>query len=82
MWINASAIGIYGDRGDERLDETSAPGEGFLAETCVAWEAATGAARVAVGSAITSADDPARAAKELSKIVNKQLNGYESSKGE
>ncbi|HEY0713397.1 MAG TPA: TIGR01777 family oxidoreductase [Polyangia bacterium] len=38
--INASAVGYYGDRGDELLDETSAPGTGFLAETCVAWEAA------------------------------------------
>jgi uncharacterized protein (TIGR01777 family) len=36
----ASAIGIYGDRGDELLTENSAPGSGFLAETCKAWEAA------------------------------------------
>jgi uncharacterized protein (TIGR01777 family) len=36
--VNASAIGYYGDRGDERLDETSPPGTGFLAETCLAWE--------------------------------------------
>lgn len=36
----ASAIGIYGDRGDELLTEESAPGSGFLAETCKAWEAA------------------------------------------
>ncbi len=36
----ASAIGIYGDRGDEVLTEESAVGEGFLAETCKAWEAA------------------------------------------
>ncbi len=38
--VCASAIGIYGDRGDEILTEESAPGTGFLAETCVAWEAA------------------------------------------
>jgi uncharacterized protein (TIGR01777 family) len=38
--INASAVGFYGDRGDELLDETSAAGTGFLAETCVRWEAA------------------------------------------
>lgn len=38
--IAASAIGYYGDRGAEELDENSAPGEGFLADTCVQWEAA------------------------------------------
>ncbi len=43
---------------------------------------AAGAARVAVGSAVTSADDPARAAKELSMIVHKQRNGCESPNGE
>ena len=42
--ISASAIGYYGDRGDEPLDEDAAPGAGFLSETCVAWEAATVAA--------------------------------------
>lgn len=38
--ISASAVGYYGDRGDEVLTETSAPGEGFLPEVCKAWEAA------------------------------------------
>jgi uncharacterized protein (TIGR01777 family) len=38
--IVASAIGIYGDRGDEMLDESSAPGAGFLADVCRAWEEA------------------------------------------
>jgi len=38
--VNASAIGFYGNRGEDCLDETSPAGEGFLAETCAAWEAA------------------------------------------
>ena len=37
--INASAIGFYGNRGDEELTEQSAAGSDFLAETCKAWEA-------------------------------------------
>jgi uncharacterized protein (TIGR01777 family) len=39
--VCASAIGYYGDRGDEVLTEESAPGSGFLAEVCRDWEAAT-----------------------------------------
>jgi uncharacterized protein len=38
--LSASAIGIYGNRGDETLDERSAPGHDFLARVCEAWEAA------------------------------------------
>ena len=38
--VCASAIGYYGDRGEEKLREDSPPGKGFLAEACVAWEAA------------------------------------------
>jgi uncharacterized protein (TIGR01777 family) len=38
--VCASAIGFYGSRGGEVLDETSAAGDGFLAETCREWEAA------------------------------------------
>ncbi len=37
-FISASAIGIYGDRGDEQLDETAAAGTGFLAEVTRRWE--------------------------------------------
>jgi uncharacterized protein (TIGR01777 family) len=37
-FINASATGFYGDRGDEILNERSTPGQGFLADTCQAWE--------------------------------------------
>jgi hypothetical protein len=45
--LNASAIGFYGDRGDEVLDENSPPGEGFFPDVCRAWEAATQAAEEA-----------------------------------
>lgn len=43
--LQSSASGYYGDRGDEVLDETSPPGEEFLARVCVAWEAAAQPAR-------------------------------------
>jgi len=37
--ISASAIGFYGDRGDDEMTETSPPGKSFLAEVCREWEA-------------------------------------------
>ena len=46
-FIAASAVGIYGDRGDEILTEESTPGSGFLAEVCKEWEAATAPAAAA-----------------------------------
>jgi len=42
--VSASAVGYYGDRGEEELTEASAPGDDFLADVCVEWERA---ARVA-----------------------------------
>jgi uncharacterized protein len=39
--LSASAIGYYGDRGDEIMREESAPGSDFLANVCREWEAAT-----------------------------------------
>jgi uncharacterized protein len=43
--VSASAIGYYGDRGDEIVREESPPGTGFLADVCRQWEAATEPAR-------------------------------------
>ena len=45
--VAASAVGFYGDRGDERLDESSPAGSGFLADVCQEWEAAAAPAREA-----------------------------------
>ncbi|GAB4236388.1 MAG: TIGR01777 family oxidoreductase [Deltaproteobacteria bacterium] len=42
--VCASAIGYYGDRGEELLTEESPPGSGFLADVCREWEAASEAA--------------------------------------
>jgi uncharacterized protein (TIGR01777 family) len=43
-FVSASAIGYYGSRGEEELDESSAPGSDFLAEVCKRWEAEARAA--------------------------------------
>ena len=47
VFVCASAVGYYGDRGDEILTETAESGGGFLAEVCRAWEAAAAPAREA-----------------------------------
>lgn len=39
VFVCASAVGIYGSRGDEMLDEDATPAEGFLADVCREWEA-------------------------------------------
>jgi len=41
VFLSASAIGFYGDRGDEILDEKSGKGESFLADVCREWESAS-----------------------------------------
>jgi uncharacterized protein (TIGR01777 family) len=43
-FLGGSAIGVYGNRGIEPLEEASAGGEGFLADLCLAWERETTAA--------------------------------------
>lgn len=51
--VSASAVGYYGARGDEEVDESAPPGEDFLAEVCVAWEQeASAAAELGVRVAI------------------------------
>jgi uncharacterized protein len=47
VFLSGSAIGWYGDRGDERLDELSTGGDDFLSDLCMQWEAATLAAEKA-----------------------------------
>ena len=45
VFVSGSAIGFYGDRGDDELTESSGPGGGFLANLVVAWEQAAQPAR-------------------------------------
>jgi hypothetical protein len=42
--LSGSAVGFYGDTGDRTVTEETPPGEDFLAQVCVQWEAATAAA--------------------------------------
>jgi uncharacterized protein (TIGR01777 family) len=45
VFVSASAVGFYGDRGDEVLNESSESGAGFLSEVCLDWEAESARAR-------------------------------------
>jgi uncharacterized protein (TIGR01777 family) len=38
VWVQASAVGFYGDTGEARIDETAPRGRSFLADVCQAWE--------------------------------------------
>ena len=54
VFVSGSAIGYYGNRGDEVLTEESAPGDDYLAQVCVAWEAETAiAAEAGVRTVLT-----------------------------
>ena len=44
VFVNASAVGYYGDTGSRTVDETAPAGDGFLAQLCQDWEAAAGPA--------------------------------------
>lgn len=44
--VSSSAVGYYGDRGDEELSESSEPGSGFLSQLCQDWEAASAGAGI------------------------------------
>jgi uncharacterized protein (TIGR01777 family) len=65
VYVTCSAVGYYGDRGDEVLDESSARGIGFLAELCEAWEAA----------AAPAADAGLRVAAVRTGVVLQALTG-------
>ena len=44
VFVSGSAVGFYGDRGDEQLIESSSPGRGFMSEVCEEWEHEAGRA--------------------------------------
>ncbi|MBZ0135740.1 MAG: TIGR01777 family oxidoreductase [Planctomycetes bacterium] len=48
-FVSTSAVGYYGNRGDETLDEDSSPGTDFLSDVCVQWEKAAKSDKLAVG---------------------------------
>lgn len=84
VWVNASAVGYYGDRGEEILDERSAAGEGFLPEVCLAWEKAqlecetpeTRKAQIRIGSVLGKGGG---AFQELENVTRKFLGGAQGS---
>ncbi|PFG41354.1 hypothetical protein ATJ97_3906 [Georgenia soli] len=59
--LQASGTDVYGDRGDEVLTETSDPGDGFLADVCRQWEAATAPAADAGAQVVLLRTAPALA---------------------
>lgn len=41
VFVQSSAVGYYGDTGDDPVDESASPGQGFLADVCLQWEASS-----------------------------------------
>jgi uncharacterized protein (TIGR01777 family) len=78
-WINGSAVGFYGSPGANEVDEQSPMGEGFLAETCRAWEeavercpvTATAKCRIRIGMVLGHEG----ALKALAKLAKLGLGG-------
>jgi uncharacterized protein (TIGR01777 family) len=79
VFVSASAVGYYGSRADEVLDESSPPGSGFLAELCGAWEAATAPARDAGVRVVTIRTGIVLAA--ASPLIGMQLPLYRAGLG-
>lgn len=50
VFVGVGGLGLFGDRGDEVLDDDATPGSGFLAELCAAWEAAQLASARRIGA--------------------------------
>lgn len=63
--VSASAVGYYGDRGDEVLREDSAPGTGFLADVCRDWEAVAPAGAAVIRTGIVLVGSGGALAKQL-----------------
>jgi NAD dependent epimerase/dehydratase family enzyme len=70
VFVSGSAVGYYGSRGDETLDESSTAGDDFLASLCKDWEAATAPARDAGIRVAISRTVPSRPpGGELAKML-------------
>jgi uncharacterized protein (TIGR01777 family) len=80
VFVCASAVGYYGDRGEETLDESSPPGDGFLADLCAEWEAAAaeveahGVRRVSLRFAVVLAREGGALA-QLARVFRLGLGG-------
>lgn len=77
--VGASAIGFYGDRGDETLTEDSQPGEGFFPDVCRAWEAATTPAKEANVRTVNVRIGAVLSPKE--GVLGKQLLAFKAGMG-